>query len=221
MSIRRVTIGRAPQSDIRLGDGHVYASNRHGEIYSDGTQMVYRDTSTNGTLVNRTMVRRRTVPLRRGDLIMIAGRYLLDWNAIDGFLPAEWTMGNTVFRHNVNITPMTERSEAFHTTGDNFIHIDVNAWNWGATGLYPFWGLFCGCWWALPVGIAAWWLFPLPNLLFGYYGTRWALRTHQWPSLNDFNRVQRQWRLAGIVATVLLSLVFIWWLGANINYLLK
>jgi pSer/pThr/pTyr-binding forkhead associated (FHA) protein len=46
---------------------------------------MYRDISRNGTIVNDVMVKQRAVPIRHGDIIMLAGSYLLDWNQIDMF----------------------------------------------------------------------------------------------------------------------------------------
>ena len=72
MNIREITIGRSKTSDIYLDDRCIYASNNHGSIYYDGNQMMYRDNSSNGTMVNNIMVRRRAVPIRQGDIIMIS-----------------------------------------------------------------------------------------------------------------------------------------------------
>lgn len=215
MSIRKVSIGRNPRSDIRLDEGHIYASKHHGEIYYDGYQMIYRDMSTNGTMINRTMVKHRSVPLQRGDIIMLAGRYLLDWNAIDAFVPTKWA-GGTVFGNQDTVHATSTASGMPQT-----MHIDVDAWNWGAMGLYPLWGVFNGCWWTLPVGIAIGWLFPLPNLVFGRFGTQWALQGRQWNSMQEFIDKQKQWRLAGIITMGILSLLFIWWVSASASYLFK
>ena len=171
--------------------------------------------SSNGTMINRKMVRHSTVPLRRGDIIMIAGRYLLDWNAIDAFIPASWA-GGTAFGRNILQVPATS---GIATT--ELLHINVDAWNWGAMGVYPLWGLFNGCWWALPIGITIGWLFPLPNLVFGRYGTQWALHGGQWNSMQEFTEKQKQWKLAGIIVTIILSLLFVWWVAVYARYLFK
>ena len=188
MSVRKISIGRNPRSDIRLDEGHIYASKHHGEIYYDGTQMIYRDMSTNGPMINRTRVRHRSVPLRRGDVIMIAGRYLLEWNIIDHFVPTAWAVG-TAFG-NLN-TPQAITAANGMTIAPKDIHVNIDAWNWGAMGLYPIWGLFNGCWWTLPIGITIGWLFPLPNLLFGHFGTQWALQGRQWNSMQEFDEKQK------------------------------
>lgn len=85
MILREITIGRSADSDIYLDESYVYASNNHGVIYFEGEQMMYRDISRNGTIVNDVMVKQRAVPIKRGDIIMLAGCYQLDWSQIDMF----------------------------------------------------------------------------------------------------------------------------------------
>ena len=216
MSIGRISIGRSQRSDICLDNSHVYASKRHGEIYYDGNQMIYRDLSTNGTMINRTMVKHRTVPLRRGDVILVAGRYLIDWNEIDSFMPTPY--GNTSFT-------VRQGTYAMPTPGaqplGNDAYVDANAWNWGAMGIYPIWGLSNGCWWALPLALVVGWLFPLPNLVFGFFGTRWALQNRQWPSMQMFLNEQKWWKPIGIAVMIVLAFFYLWWIGVYVNYLLK
>ena len=85
MILREITIGRSADSDIYLDESYVYASNNHGVIYFEGQQMMYRDISRNGTIVNDVMVKQRAVPINHGDIILLAGCYQLDWNQIDMF----------------------------------------------------------------------------------------------------------------------------------------
>ena len=87
MNLREVTIGRSPNCDIYLNPGYSYASNMHGMIYYEGNQLMFKDTSSNGTMINNISVRGRAVPIRRRDSIMIAGRYPINWNQIDPFFP--------------------------------------------------------------------------------------------------------------------------------------
>lgn len=82
---REISIGRSRDCDIYLDDRCIYASSNHGIIFSDGNQLVYRDTSSNGTLVNNMMVKRCEVPINRGDVILIAGSYPISWQMIDRF----------------------------------------------------------------------------------------------------------------------------------------
>lgn len=209
MTLRKITIGLSPYSDILLDDRCVYASFCHGVIYSDGNQLYYQDMSTNGTIINRLRVRHRCVLLYRGDIILIAGRYLLDWNQIDVLLPKP--------SYNNGVSPMTtSNSLVFKKNVEATV---VNKWNWGAMGLYPVWGLFNGCKWAVMVALVSGALFPIPNLFFGYYGNRLALYGKQWSSFEYFQYKQMQWRIPGFIIMFLLTLVFIWWFSVYVGFL--
>lgn len=43
---REVTVGRAPDSDILYDPNCVHISNAHAVIYSNGSQLIFKDTST-------------------------------------------------------------------------------------------------------------------------------------------------------------------------------
>ncbi len=86
MNKKEITIGRSTSCDIRLGQNCDFASTYHGTIFWNGTQLMYKDTSTNGTVINNTMVHGRTVPINHGDTILIAGKYQIAWEKIDSFL---------------------------------------------------------------------------------------------------------------------------------------
>lgn len=85
MNLREITIGRSKDCDIYLDRNCIYASVLHAAIYMDGSQLMYRDNSTNGTMINNIMVHKRAVPISHGDVIMVAGKYLVNWNQIDSF----------------------------------------------------------------------------------------------------------------------------------------
>ncbi len=89
MTIREVTVGRSKDCDIYLDAVCQYASHHHGTLYYDGNQLMFRDTSANGTLVNNINVHHRAVPVHHGDVIMLAGRYPLTWKQIEAFFPAK------------------------------------------------------------------------------------------------------------------------------------
>ena len=83
---QEITIGRSNSCDIRFSQNDDYASNFHGRIFMNGNQLMYRDTSSNGTVINGKMVHHIAIPINRGDRIMIAGKYPITWSQIDGFL---------------------------------------------------------------------------------------------------------------------------------------
>lgn len=189
MTLRKITVGRAPSSDIYLDDRYVYASKHHGIIFYDGNQLMYTDRSSNGTIINNHRVKHRTVLIQRGDIILVAGRYPLDWNQIDTYLPSK-VFGTTL-----------ASSEAWRQINGMQLPMNTNDWNWGAMGLYPLWGLQNGCSWAVLVAVVAGvLLFPLPNLFFGFYGTKLAWHGRTWASRQVFHQMQQHWARAGIVA---------------------
>ncbi len=83
MKKREVSIGRSNSCDICLNQSCEYASTYHGTIYCEGDRFFYKDTSTNGTIVNNKFIHRMTVQIERGDEILIAGKYLVRWSQIE------------------------------------------------------------------------------------------------------------------------------------------
>lgn len=216
MNIREITIGRSKTSDIYLDDRCIYASNNHGSIYYDGNQMMYRDNSSNGTMVNNIMVRRRAVPIRQGDIIMIAGRYQLNWNQINSFFVQRQPMPVNNAYQSVPDSPV---SQALRAAAEP--QVDLHKWSWGAFGLYGIWGFFNGCWWAFLVAIfLGSWIPLIPNIIFGIYGTRWAWENKRWDSAEDFVKTQSNWDTAAIIViclAVFFSLIWVFILIAALS----
>ena len=194
--LREVTIGRDKNCDIYLDQQCKYASGHHGTLYYDGTQLMYCDTSSNGTLINNVSVKHRAVPVRRGDSIMIAGQYPINWNQIDAFFPS-----THMVMPQPQPTPQPEPQ----------VKPDTDSWSWGAFALYPIWGFFNGCWWAFLVAFVSWSF--LPSILFGIFGRRQAWANGTWTSAADFNATQEKWDSWGLVlfviSLVLTCIIFI------------
>ena len=209
MTLREITIGRSKNSDIYLDDRCIYASTNHATIYYDGNQMMFRDNSSNGTMINNVMVKQRAVPINRGDIIMIAGQYQLGWAQIDRFFPPSANMAHQGTAYDMPYNTNT----SLHTP-------DLKKWNWGACGLYPIWGFFNGCWWAILVMLLVmllcllpfcWILSPVANIIFGLYGTRWAWENKTWQSTDEFIQTQHSWGIAGMV--IFAIHVLLWFSG--------
>lgn len=49
--MNQVTVGRSPNCDIYLDQRCKYASKMHGAIYFDGKQLMFKETSSNGTMI--------------------------------------------------------------------------------------------------------------------------------------------------------------------------
>lgn len=193
MNLREITIGRAKDCDIYLDPRCKYASSHHATIYSDGNQLMYKDTSINGTLINNINVKHRAVPIRRGDTIMLASQYPLNWKQIDYFFPptnpykaTEVPEGATIAGSQFDMIAQTDYSQ------------ELRKWSWGAFGIYSIWGFFNGCWWAFFIAFIPF-AFPIANILFGIYGNRLAWNNKKWTSYKDFKDAQSKWAIAGIV----------------------
>lgn len=187
MNLREVTVGRSNNCDIYLDARCKYASNMHATIFSDGNQLMYKDTSTNGTMINNVNVHKRSIPINRGDIIMIAGKYPLSWNQIDSFFP------------NSSNKQMNIIASAFPQPQSARVQQQPNTskWNWGAFFLPGIWGLFNGCWWLLLLSFLP--IYPVVNIIAGIKGNEWAWNNKTWNSVQDFENTQDTWNKVGLV----------------------
>ncbi len=198
MNVREITIGRANDCDIFLDSRCQYASSHHGVIYFDGNQLMFRDTSTNGTMINNISVKKRAIPINRGDMIMLAGKYPLTWNQIDMFFPPHNSQ-HTIISQPVSTQsyPNQQPATGYNTQSDR-LQKTISGWNWGAFVLYPIWGFFNGCWWAFLI----WFFFGftiIPAIVFGICGSKWAWENKTWASEQDFISTQSSWATWGII----------------------
>ena len=236
MNLREVTIGRSPNCDIYLDERCIYASKMHGTIYYVGNQLMFKDTSINGTIINNIRVRKHAVPIRHGDSIMIAGKYPINWNQIDSFFP-----------HPKGSAPLPHYYAG--TIADVSLNISKQAavvqplilskWSWGAYCLSWIWGFFNGCWWMFLVKFGIWLLYafffwlPLSTLFisildlgtsiwFGMKGTEWAWNNRSWKSISNFQYTQNIWNKVGlslfIVGMVITLLVMVFTFTAITKY---
>lgn len=218
MTLREITIGRSKDCDIYLDPRCQYASSYHATIYYDGTQLMFKDTSTNGTLINNVSVKHRAVPIRHGDTIMLAGKYQVNWNQIDAFFPS------APVSQPMGVTMASPASPAVAPS----TYTDTSKFSWAAFLMSGIWGLFNGCWWMLLVNIGYFLLAFVPilgiiagiaslitNIFFGINGRRWAWQNRTWSSPQAFEQTQGTWDkvaiilfLVGILMTVLGVILF-------------
>lgn len=206
MTLREVSIGRSRNCDIYLDSNCIYASSLHATIYYDGSRLMYRDRSSNGTMINNIKVHNRAIPIQRGDTIMIAGRYQLNWNQIDAYFPP-LNQGNGFAKMGTMIdVPNTSFSNNSCSTTPN-----LSRWSWGAFALSWIWGFFHGCWWIFLIELGTIVLlfvpfigliFPLVSLglkiLYGVKGTEWSWKNKQWPSIQAFEHSHNIWNKVGL-----------------------
>lgn len=227
MNLREVTIGRSTNCDIYLDQRCIYASNMHGTIYYDGNQLMFKDTSSNGTLVNNIMVKKRAVPIRRGDSIMIAGKYPINWNQIDSFFPPQRIPRNSYPIGTVEeVAPAQNVASAAGQSVTISEVPDLSKWSWGAFSLSWIWGFFNGCWWMFLVKLGTFlmsvfffWVPLLPifitvvdlglSIFFGAKGTEWAWNNRSWSSVESFNSTQKTWNTVGLVLFLLGIFIFV------------
>lgn len=205
MILREVTVGRAPDSDILCGPECVYVSSRHAVIYMDGDRLMFKDISTNGTMINNIKVHHRAIPINIGDTILLASKFPLSWNQIGTFFPLSELRKPSTQVHNGTIInnetgyhdPIREQRIYENSSTDNRMYEVTSAWNWGAFFLYPLWGFANGTWWAFLIAVFFGWSI-IPNIIFGICGSKWAWRNKQWRNLEHFTSVQDSWKKWGI-----------------------
>ncbi len=83
---RAITIGRNPQSTIRISEDYDIVSNDHAEIIQQGVELTFTDHSSNGTIINGQKIKGKSVSIYRGDKIVLAGVYELPWSQIEAYI---------------------------------------------------------------------------------------------------------------------------------------
>lgn len=224
---RELTIGRAPDSDILYNQSCIHVSNAHAVIYSNENQLIFKDSSTNGTLINNMQIHHQSIGINYGDMILLAGKYPLTWDRIGIFFPQEKhsiqfnneynsntrskTIANTNYQSEGVYAPSLAKVE--NSSGNDVanIEVEITRFNWGAFFLYPLWGFANGMWWTFLIAIFFGWTI-IPNILFGIMGSKWAWQNKHWRNLNHYIKVQYSWKKWGIgifLVNVFLTILFV------------
>lgn len=87
MNNRKITIGRALESDIVIDQFWDTVSNEHAEIELLNGELIFHDHSSNGTIINKQTVHNTDVGIYPGDIILLAGKYELTWDVINRYFP--------------------------------------------------------------------------------------------------------------------------------------
>lgn len=92
--MKKITIGRGRECDIRLSDSTDKVSRRQAVItVSPSGKMFIYDTSANGTYVNgEKVVKPEPLPVRRGDNVNFAHTVDLDWSQVKNPYRRMWGM---------------------------------------------------------------------------------------------------------------------------------
>lgn len=219
-NIREIVIGRSRNADIYLDRNCIYASSYHATIYMDGTQLMFKDTSTNGSMVNNVNVRHRAVPIKQGDVIMLAGQYQLSWNQINRFFPPSF----------VQQAPPPPKHVTIETSAPVQQMPVTDKWSWGAFQFTWIWGLFNGCWWItlIQFGLILIGFIPFVNIfagianivmliVYGVNGRQWAWDNKTWRSVQEFEETQDAWNKWGLIffiGSIILSILTVIFFGA-------
>ena len=161
-------------------------------------------------MINNISVRKRAVPIRRGDTIMIAGKYPINWNQIDSFFP---------YTPPSPIGTIVDVSKTMAQQASSAEPLNLSKWSWGAFTLSWIWGFFNGCWWMFLVKMfffllsaLLWWTFAVVfisiadlgiSVLFGVKGTEWAWSNRSWSSISNFRQTQDTWNKVGLALFIL------------------
>ena len=92
--MKKITIGRGRECDIRISDSTDKVSRRQAVItFSPTGKMLIYDTSANGTFVNgEKVVKPEPLPVRRGDNVNFAHTADLDWSLVKNPYRKSWGM---------------------------------------------------------------------------------------------------------------------------------
>lgn len=98
---------------------------------------------------------------------------------------------------------------------------NINAFNWGAFALWPFWGLGNKMAYLLGIyfiiGFATIFLYFIPSIIgiiisiyLGIKGNRLSWENKDWKSVEQFEKSQKDWNLAGIIVLVIpVAIIFV------------
>jgi len=112
-----ISIGRNPDNKVVIHDPSNSVSVYHGEInVINNHSIIYKDFSTNGTLVNGSLLKNSQVTVQRGTLIVFPNNSQLDWNQIPIFsnlqnVKTEITIGKNASN---NIKLHAEKASRYH-----------------------------------------------------------------------------------------------------------
>lgn len=84
----------------------------------------------------------------------------------------------------------------------------VKGWSWGAFLLNLIWSIGNRTWIGLLVLVPV--VGFVMNILLGVKGREWAWQNKRWESVEHFNRVQKNWSIAGLVILGGYVLFFVW-----------
>ncbi len=214
MMLREITIGRDPRCDIPIDNRYQSISHRHAVIYNNyNGELIYKDTSRNGTVINGQLVHNTEVRIKPGMTILLPGNCPITWERIYSFFPAQSIRnvpngtqftsaagGGTNYGGGGGMPPIQPGQQQGGYPQSNAIQdeqedpIFLEKWNWGGFFLTPAWVLANGYWWIL---FFIW--FPLiPSIIVGIYANRWGWKKSTDRNFARYRIRQETWSHAGL-----------------------
>lgn len=85
----KAIVGRDPGlCDIVVDQEYGRVSRSHATLEIQDGQLIFKDHSTNGSMVNGRKIQNSSIAIRRGDKILLANTYELTWPIIIGMFPS-------------------------------------------------------------------------------------------------------------------------------------
>lgn len=84
----KITIGRSPDSTIKVDELYVHVSNEHATIFEENGSLVYEDHSSNGTTINGHKLYHGKQEIHPNDVIKLADTFQLEWTKIIKHFPS-------------------------------------------------------------------------------------------------------------------------------------
>lgn len=214
---KSISIGRAPESSIRIDQRWDKVSNRHADIERDGDRFILYDHSTNGTVVGGVTVHNGNMRIYPGQRIVLAKQYELDWDTIYSYLPNTSTdpvinPSRQTARHNTPVTPSnpvtTDPPQRRRSNYD--IDGELRKWNWGAFLLGWVWCVGHKIYWPILFLIIPI-IGPLCcSIYLGVKGSRlvWDKTDMFNGDIEAFKRNRHNWNVAGLVVLIVVFVLY-------------
>lgn len=106
----KITIGRDPDSTIVISEDYDIVSNEHADIELQGSDIMFIDHSSNGTIINGQKIHGQSVKIFPHDKIMLAGVCQLDWAQINQYIPRQ---GRPTVVHNIRSNVTTPPQQTY------------------------------------------------------------------------------------------------------------
>jgi|GEM_PF-531613 len=115
----------------------------------------------------------------------------------------------------MNTQPTTKIEEAVVVSGAreaSVLPAELEGFNWGAFFLTWIWGIGNNSIKTILFGLLIS-IFPITNIVLGLKGNKWAWQNKHWNSIEEFKSTQKTWAIVGLVLTLLMIPVMIFWIG--------